>query len=420
MVFVNFADQRLYAYEPDAPDARPRPLTPCPRWAADCAGWTRGCAPSWAKCGVCWRSSPGTDPPTYDGSWPRCRSTGRRCRTATRCANSPTATTGSSPDPASPDGAQAAWLAWDHPRMPWDGTELILADVTEHGTLRGARPVAGGPEESIAQADWTPTAPSCTPVTAPAGGTSTGSGRTRRSASGRRSSAGRCGRSGTAGSRRWRAGSSPSCTAGAPPRSGYLIRRPARSSTRPALDRVHPDTRGPRQPDRGRRRQPPQRVRGRRTGRPHRPRPGDRRRPRRPGGPRALPGAADPHLHRPRRARGPRPHLPAAPPRPRGTRRRTAALRRVGARWTHRPRALVLDLEIAYFTSRGIGVAEVNYGDRRDTGGSTATGCASSGASSTSRTARPSRSPSPRRAPPTGTGSPSAAAARAAGPPPPP
>lgn len=81
---------------------------------------------------------------------------------------------------------------------------------------------------------------------------------------------------------------------------------------------------------------------------------------------------------------------------------------------------LVLDLEIAYFTSRGIGVAEVNYGDRRGTGGSTATGCASSGASSTSRTARPSRSPSPRRAPPTGAGSPSAAAARAAGPPPPP
>jgi dipeptidyl aminopeptidase/acylaminoacyl peptidase len=54
----------------------------------------------------------------------------------------------------SPDGRRAAWLAWDHPRMPWDGSELIVAEVAEDGTLHGARAVAGGPEESIAQADW--------------------------------------------------------------------------------------------------------------------------------------------------------------------------------------------------------------------------------------------------------------------------
>ncbi|MDG4864513.1 S9 family peptidase, partial [Streptomyces sp. T-3] len=28
VVFVNFADQRLYAYEPDTPGSEPRPLTP--------------------------------------------------------------------------------------------------------------------------------------------------------------------------------------------------------------------------------------------------------------------------------------------------------------------------------------------------------------------------------------------------------
>src|SRR5262249_3899914 len=27
------------------------------------------------------------------------------------------------------DGARAAWVAWDHPQMPWDGTRLYLADV---------------------------------------------------------------------------------------------------------------------------------------------------------------------------------------------------------------------------------------------------------------------------------------------------
>jgi dipeptidyl aminopeptidase/acylaminoacyl peptidase len=54
----------------------------------------------------------------------------------------------------SPDGRRAAWLAWDHPRMPWDGTELIVADVADDGTLRGARTVEGGPDESIAQVEW--------------------------------------------------------------------------------------------------------------------------------------------------------------------------------------------------------------------------------------------------------------------------
>lgn len=56
----------------------------------------------------------------------------------------------------SPDGRQAAWLAWDHPRMPWDGTEVVLADVAGDGTLHAARSVAGGPEESVVQADWAP------------------------------------------------------------------------------------------------------------------------------------------------------------------------------------------------------------------------------------------------------------------------
>ena len=42
-----------------------------------------------------------------------------------------------------PDG-RLAWLAWDHPRMPWDGT------VLEPG------PVAGGPEESVSQPRWSP------------------------------------------------------------------------------------------------------------------------------------------------------------------------------------------------------------------------------------------------------------------------
>ncbi len=56
----------------------------------------------------------------------------------------------------SPDGSQLAWLSWNHPNMPWDGTELWAASVQPSGTLGKARLVAGGLEESIFQPRWSP------------------------------------------------------------------------------------------------------------------------------------------------------------------------------------------------------------------------------------------------------------------------
>jgi dipeptidyl aminopeptidase/acylaminoacyl peptidase len=56
----------------------------------------------------------------------------------------------------SPDGSQLAWLCWDHPRMPWQGTELWLADVAGDGTLVNGRLIAGGADESICQPEWSP------------------------------------------------------------------------------------------------------------------------------------------------------------------------------------------------------------------------------------------------------------------------
>ena len=55
-----------------------------------------------------------------------------------------------------PDGRTLAWLSWDHPRMPWQGTTLWRASVNADGTLAAPVQVAGGAEESICQPEWSP------------------------------------------------------------------------------------------------------------------------------------------------------------------------------------------------------------------------------------------------------------------------
>lgn len=56
----------------------------------------------------------------------------------------------------SPDGRALIWLSWDHPNMPWDGTELWVAEVTPEGSLKDKRRIAGGTEEAIFQPEWSP------------------------------------------------------------------------------------------------------------------------------------------------------------------------------------------------------------------------------------------------------------------------
>ncbi|MFE1846467.1 prolyl oligopeptidase family serine peptidase [Streptomyces sp. NPDC059515] len=154
VVFVDFADQRLYRWEPDT---EPRPLTPVSpvgqglRWAEPT--WVADRGEVWCVLEEFTGDGPGDvrrvlAAVPVDGSAADDRSAVReltddrhRFVTGPRLA---------------PDGRRVAWLAWDHPRMPWDGTELLVADVTPDGTFGEPRTVAGGPEESVAQADWTP------------------------------------------------------------------------------------------------------------------------------------------------------------------------------------------------------------------------------------------------------------------------
>ncbi|MBO9339505.1 MAG: S9 family peptidase [Chloroflexus sp.] len=55
----------------------------------------------------------------------------------------------------SPDGAWLAWLAWDHPNMPWDAAELWVAPIQTDGSLGEGRQLAGGPGDSCFQPEWT-------------------------------------------------------------------------------------------------------------------------------------------------------------------------------------------------------------------------------------------------------------------------
>ena len=152
VVFVHFADQRLYRYRPGG---EPSPLTPVStvggglRWAEPQVLAARG--EVW-----CVLEEFTGDGPTdvrrvlaavpLDGSAAQDRGAVRELTDARhRFVTGPR---------ISPDGRRAAWLAWDHPRMPWDGTELVVAEVGDEGTFREPRTVAGGPEESIAQVDW--------------------------------------------------------------------------------------------------------------------------------------------------------------------------------------------------------------------------------------------------------------------------
>ncbi len=58
-----------------------------------------------------------------------------------------------SPRPA-PDGRRVAWIAWDHPRMPWDGTELRVGELGPDGTVGKTGTLLGGESESVLQPEW--------------------------------------------------------------------------------------------------------------------------------------------------------------------------------------------------------------------------------------------------------------------------
>lgn len=148
IVFCNWADQRLWAIRAGG---EPEPRTPEPAVA---------------------RSHRFADPVvTADGKWVLCV---RERHGDTGVDNDLVAVPLDPPQPdqpprsiasghdfyssprLSPDGSALAWITWDFPDMPFDASELWLADIDADARLGPARKVAGGPDVSVKQPRWSP------------------------------------------------------------------------------------------------------------------------------------------------------------------------------------------------------------------------------------------------------------------------
>ncbi|WOX12723.1 prolyl oligopeptidase family serine peptidase [Streptomyces sp. N50] len=155
VVFVNFPDQRLYLYRPDTEGAGPQPLTPVSpvggglRWAEPEVDLARGAV----RCVL--EEFTGEGPSDVrrliaqvplDGSAAEDRGAVRELSDDRHRFVSGAR--------VSPDGSRAVWLAWDHPHMPWDAAELKIAEVGDDGRLQHARALLGGPGDPVAQAEW--------------------------------------------------------------------------------------------------------------------------------------------------------------------------------------------------------------------------------------------------------------------------
>jgi dipeptidyl aminopeptidase/acylaminoacyl peptidase len=150
LVFTSWDDQRLYFKD----SHQPRPLTPPP----DRPHGLRYADPTAARGGVevwCVRETITGDAPTdvrrelvavpVDGSAADDPHAVRVLAASHHFMTSPR---------PSPDSRRAAWIGWNHPAMPWDGTELCVAEVAGDGTFGPHRVLAGGPTEAVCQAEW--------------------------------------------------------------------------------------------------------------------------------------------------------------------------------------------------------------------------------------------------------------------------
>src|SRR6185295_3254855 len=144
--FTNFTDQRMYRQNGSS---MPIPITPEPPHPASLRYADARVTPDGATI-VCVRErhEPGREAiselvsfPADGSDEPQVVSSGHDFYAAPRL---------------SPDGRYLAWITWDHPNMPWDGSELWVGMLDDSRNISNIRCVAGGSEESIVQPEWSP------------------------------------------------------------------------------------------------------------------------------------------------------------------------------------------------------------------------------------------------------------------------
>ena len=52
-----------------------------------------------------------------------------------------------------PDGKHLAWVSWEHPLMPWDGSHIFIADVN-NGEISHERAIAGSDSNPVLSPEW--------------------------------------------------------------------------------------------------------------------------------------------------------------------------------------------------------------------------------------------------------------------------
>ena len=142
----SFDDSRLYRIE--AAGSEPQPITPEPP-DPHAFRYADGRVFAGGRLIVCVRETHGAGEPQNelvvlpsDGSAePQVIASGRDFYAAPR---------------PSPDGTALAWLAWDHPHMPFEGTDLCVGALAGDGAMSNGRRVAGSEQESIFQPEWGP------------------------------------------------------------------------------------------------------------------------------------------------------------------------------------------------------------------------------------------------------------------------
>ena len=54
----------------------------------------------------------------------------------------------------SADGKYLVWLSWNHPNMPWDSSYLWLSELDDDGAILEPKSIAGGEAESVCEPRW--------------------------------------------------------------------------------------------------------------------------------------------------------------------------------------------------------------------------------------------------------------------------